>query len=312
MSRYSFLMTLLLWAPLAGYAQTPVYRESYLRFSHVQQDLSSGIEFRWDTMEPIGFMALADGDTACVTFPPVAGGKLDSIRVALRRKGSIVGGVWRLSRNSSPLGMPLAVPVSASCADEPATPYPVPWTNWSTIRFGHLTIPVDSGFAVAFVCRGDPMLDQRLMVTEQTGTPPHSITFLGSPGGGKSGGWFVLPMQNSTDTSYCYLVRAYVTVVTGIDRQPVELMPAAIRMEQNYPNPFNGSTVLEYQLPAVSKARLSVYDMLGREVSILVNGLQPSGKYSVRWNADGVGSGIYFYRLQAGEFTQTRRLCVLR
>jgi hypothetical protein len=160
------------------------------------------------------------------------------------------------------------------------------------------------------------MIDQRLMVTEGTGTPPHSITYLGSPGGGKSAGWYVLPVQNSPDTPYCYLLRAYLTVPTGIERQSIELIPAAIRMEQNYPNPFNGSTVLEYELPAVSKARLAVYDMLGREVSVLVNGLQPPGRYSMRWNADGVSSGIYFCRLSTSEggspASQTKRMLLVR
>lgn len=89
-------------------------------------------------------------------------------------------------------------------------------------------------------------------------------------------------------------------------------LPAVYSLDQNYPNPFNPSTVISYHLPVASHVTLRVYDMLGREVRTLVNEHQAAGSYSVTLNAVGLSSGVYFYRLQAGAFAQTKKLVVLK
>ena len=81
---------------------------------------------------------------------------------------------------------------------------------------------------------------------------------------------------------------------------------------QNYPNPFNPSATITYELPKSSMVRLSVYDMLGREVSVLVNERRDAGVHEVKFDAAGFSSGVYFYRLTAGSFFQTRKLLLLR
>ncbi len=83
-------------------------------------------------------------------------------------------------------------------------------------------------------------------------------------------------------------------------------------LRQNYPNPFNPVTTIHYQLPRRSHVVLRIYNTLGQEVATLVNSLEEPGDKSVQWNAVGVASGVYFYRLQAGSFVQTRKLVVLR
>lgn len=88
--------------------------------------------------------------------------------------------------------------------------------------------------------------------------------------------------------------------------------PEAFRLEQNYPNPFNPTTVVSYQLPAVSDVRLIVYDLLGRDVAVLVNGKQVPGRYEVRFDASGLASGVYLYRLTAGGSVQTRKMLLVR
>lgn len=116
----------------------------------------------------------------------------------------------------------------------------------------------------------------------------------------------------------------------GVWRRPLSQMvtsaeglsserPSTYALWQNYPNPFNPTTVISYQLPAVSDVRLVVYDILGREVSVLVNERQNPGRYELRFDArlsggqaSGLSSGVYFYRLQAGDFAQTKRLMVLK
>ena len=85
-------------------------------------------------------------------------------------------------------------------------------------------------------------------------------------------------------------------------------LPAAVGLEQNYPNPFNPSTTIKYALPQSAMVRLSVYDMLGREVSVLVNERRDAGVHEVKFDGSNLASGVYFYRLKAGEFVQTKKL----
>ncbi|MGA2624739.1 MAG: SBBP repeat-containing protein [Bacteroidota bacterium] len=89
-------------------------------------------------------------------------------------------------------------------------------------------------------------------------------------------------------------------------------IPTQYRLEQNYPNPFNPVTTINYQLPKQSHVTLKVFDVLGREVATLVNGEQAAGYKSVRWNAANMPSGIYFYRMNAGIYTDTKKLLLLK
>lgn len=89
-------------------------------------------------------------------------------------------------------------------------------------------------------------------------------------------------------------------------------VPGEFALSQNYPNPFNASTVIRYQLPTDEHVTLKVYNVQGQEVASLVDGDQKAGLYSVRWTGDGVGSGVYFYTLTAGEYTLTRKLAFVK
>ena len=86
--------------------------------------------------------------------------------------------------------------------------------------------------------------------------------------------------------------------------------PQSYRLGQSYPNPFNSRTVIAYQLPSDSRVDLEVYSVAGQRVATLVAGQQPAGRYRYEWDAAGLGSGVYLYRLAAGGFVQTRK-CVL-
>jgi hypothetical protein len=89
-------------------------------------------------------------------------------------------------------------------------------------------------------------------------------------------------------------------------------MPRTCNLFQNYPNPFNPSTVICYQLPASILVTLKVYDVLGREVKTLVNERQNAGKHSVQFNAFGLSSGMYFYKIEAGTYRDTKKLLLLK
>jgi len=86
----------------------------------------------------------------------------------------------------------------------------------------------------------------------------------------------------------------------------------SFELSQNYPNPFNPSTSIEYALPQKSRVQLDVYDVLGRKVMTLVDKYEVAGKYKVEFNAAKLASGVYFYRLQAGSFTKTMKLLLLK
>jgi hypothetical protein len=89
-------------------------------------------------------------------------------------------------------------------------------------------------------------------------------------------------------------------------------IPKQFALEQNYPNPFNPSTEIRYQVSGVSDVRLEVFDMLGRKVATLVSERQAAGSYQVNFNAVSFASGVYFYRLQAGAFVETRKMMLVR
>jgi hypothetical protein len=81
---------------------------------------------------------------------------------------------------------------------------------------------------------------------------------------------------------------------------------------QNYPNPFNPTTTLRYELASAQDVRVTVFDMLGRQVAELVNGYRDAGTYTVTFDANSLPSGVYFSRLQAGQFSQTQRMLLVR
>ena len=83
-------------------------------------------------------------------------------------------------------------------------------------------------------------------------------------------------------------------------------------LEQNYPNPFNPATTISFVLPSTLVVSLKVFDALGREVSVLLSERMPAGKYSQQWNAEGLPSGVYFYRLQVGSFSETKKLTLMK
>lgn len=89
-------------------------------------------------------------------------------------------------------------------------------------------------------------------------------------------------------------------------------VPTQFLLSQNYPNPFNPSTTINYQIPNNGFVTLKVYDMLGREVATLVNEVQPAGSYTARFSGANLSSGVYFYKLTAGNYIDVKRMLMLK
>jgi len=99
-------------------------------------------------------------------------------------------------------------------------------------------------------------------------------------------------------------------MISSIDGD--ERASTSFKLNQNYPNPFNPVTTIEFNIPEAGKTTLIIYDLLGQEVARLVDGFQPAGIYEKSWDASNASSGIYFYRFQAGNFVQTRKMVLLK
>jgi hypothetical protein len=99
-------------------------------------------------------------------------------------------------------------------------------------------------------------------------------------------------------------------LIAGID--PGENIPTEYSLSQNFPNPFNPSTVIKYGLPAQSHVVLEVFDIMGQRVALLVNEMQDPGFHEVQFEREGLASGLYLYRIKAGNFTETKKLILLR
>ncbi|MEG8946385.1 alpha-amylase family glycosyl hydrolase [Rosettibacter firmus] len=100
-------------------------------------------------------------------------------------------------------------------------------------------------------------------------------------------------------------------LITSIDNNSTNINKD-FSLSQNYPNPFNPTTFINYQIPSTSNVILKVYDILGREVTTLVNEVQQAGRYEIKFNASDLPSGVYFYRIQAGNFSDTKKMILLK
>jgi len=99
--------------------------------------------------------------------------------------------------------------------------------------------------------------------------------------------------------------------ISGVS-ESAHTIPTDFKFFQNYPNPFNPSTAIKFELPTASHVTLSVYDILGREVSVLVNERRDAGVHEVKFDGSNLASDVYFYRIQAGDFVQAKKLVILR
>jgi trimeric autotransporter adhesin len=93
---------------------------------------------------------------------------------------------------------------------------------------------------------------------------------------------------------------------------PEQVVPRAFSLSQNYPNPFNPSTIINYQLPKGNHVTLRLYDAIGREVARLVDGYKEAGSYDIQFNASKLSSGVYFYRIQAGNYVDMKKMMLMK
>jgi len=127
----------------------------------------------------------------------------------------------------------------------------------------------------------------------------------------KLGNVYVTGSSAGSGTSDDFATIKYSQTPTGIDQTDYSL-PEKYSLHQNYPNPFNPSTVIKYAVGSKQFVSLKIYDVLGNELATLVNEEKPAGNYEVNFNASKLSSGVYFYRIQAGSFVETKKMILLK
>ncbi len=179
-----------------------------------------------------------------------------------------------------------------------------------------------SGMSAASVTEAEPNM-AFLVAPQLSGDPPSpgdQRTFIGSgpfniPAGGSqsvafaiSAGTSLVDLQAHADSVHVLWKK---TVTTGVARADQQ-MPTCFSLSQNYPNPFNPSTIIRYSLQDHSDVTLLIFDVLGQQVAELVNNEMEAGHHEVRFDASHLASGVYFYRLTAGTFVESKKLLLLR
>jgi len=104
----------------------------------------------------------------------------------------------------------------------------------------------------------------------------------------------------------------YLRVILATEVAEQKYLPFKFALNQNYPNPFNPVTSIHYSIPLAATVTLKIYDTNGKEISSLVNETQQSGDHSVEWNSNGIPSGVYMYRITAGNYTETKKMVLLK
>lgn len=126
-----------------------------------------------------------------------------------------------------------------------------------------------------------------------------------------SDNYLIAGIDAITSTGEGEVWRRPLSALLSVDAHGIDI-PSVFSLDQNNPNPFNPSTTIRYALPNRAHFTLTVLSTLGQHIATLVNEIQEAGYHDVRFDGSGLASGVYFYRLKAGDFIQTKQLLILR
>ena len=169
-----------------------------------------------------------------------------------------------------------------------------------------LTWADSSSSEQGFVLERRDNVDTNWTVIDTTGADTVMYTDTGLTVG-RTYEWRVYAFNTAGNSGYSNIVSSLITGIAGNSS-----LPEKYAMHQNYPNPFNPTTKIKFDIPKNGIVKLTVHDVLGRQVSTLVNNDLTAGRYEVEWSAGGYSSGIYFYRIEAEGFVETKRMMLVK
>lgn len=151
-------------------------------------------------------------------------------------------------------------------------------------------------------------------ITTQTSSwTPFNIPIVYFQPGDPDSCFLGISLTSPTDTgAVAYLDELTLSGTTGIAQYNMGPIATQFELKQNYPNPFNPTTNIEFSISKSSKVKLVVYNQLGQTVAMLVNEQLSAGTYSADWNAEGLPSGVYFYRITSGVYSESRKMILLQ
>ena len=276
-------------------------------------------ELKWDNTEPTGYLPLVQGDSAAVQFDGIAGATLDSIKVALRDITPIKGNIFTFADVGGHLGGNKLCTFTATptLGTKPGVidhsgdyPYEKPYKNWVKVDLTSQKIDASNPFVVEFPMVAEYPTSNVVMVTYyQSSSAYHSYSYKSQD---DPPDWVFYGVQDKSGYIFLYLVRAYVSFVVSGVKHEVELTPAEFSLAQNYPNPFNPSTKIDFSLPKESKVKIIIYNELGQQVSVAVDGEYSAGRHEINFNGEGLASGVYYYRIDAGTYIETKKMILMK
>jgi hypothetical protein len=249
-------------------------------------------------------------------FTPSVSGQLYSVSVELNGgTGAIKGsGNLRVSACQNTSGSIGGIPGTLI-----GTSVDVPFSKlvsgaWNEINMQGANVPIDTGVDFHIVVEVAGTLGDTLQFLLDNGTPPTNRT--SSYRNGALGlGWYNRADPNYPHTpSYENLL---LTASIAVPKDTIEIVtptsiPLQYALDQNYPNPFNPSTTIKFQMPLKGFVTLRIYDIIGRKVATLVNGFKEAGPHDVKFDASNLPSGVYFYRITAGTYAETKKLVLIK
>jgi hypothetical protein len=266
-----------------------------------------------------GYMLLPSANQKlAVRFSPAVSGQLNSVSVELNYGEDAIQG-------SGQLRVSACHNIAGSIGGIPGTligtSIDVPFNqlisgSWNDINMQGANVPITAGTDFHIVIEVNGNAGDTLEIMLDDGSSPTNRS--SSYRDGLNGlGWY-----NRADTNYGagkaisyenLFITASIAAPTSVENTTTQAkVPLQYGLEQNYPNPFNPSTTIRFKMPSKGFATLKVYDMIGREVRTLVNGLREAGTHDVKFDASDLPSGVYFYRINAGAFAETKKLVLIK